>query len=488
MIERDVRWLVGQCLMIGLPGPELDYESSALIARHLINNVILFRHNAPDPVSTRRLTDELQSFAKVETGVPMLIAADQEGGRVQRLVNGATRLPSAMLMGRAGPGHVRAVAEIAGRELLASGVNMVLAPVADVNNNPLNPVIGVRSFGEDPVAVAACVTAAVEGYHSAGIVCCAKHFPGHGDTEADSHLLMPTVAAPTTVIERRELPPFEAAIAAGVDAVMTGHLSMPAIDDSRRPATLSTPLTTGLLRRRLGFEGLVCTDSMEMGGVVHHHPDFGEVAVRAFEAGNDLIAVPHSVARCEAAVTGILEAVAAGRITLDRLRLSATRVAAARDRARVPKEAGGLDLAHHAETVERAVRAGVRVTSRPDLLPLRGRIGVTSYDSGGATGAEEARQRDDDPFVAAAARRGAISRRPGETLAVDSLLIGVHRPSPGQITLLEGLARERAGMAVVCLREPYALAGLRDKVAVVEACDDGPFAIEAALDRVLGVG
>ena len=146
MIERDVRWLVGQCLMVGLPGPELDYESSALLARHLINNVVLFRHNTPDLATTRRLTDELQSFARVETGVPMLIAADQEEARVQRLVEGATRLPSAMLMGRAGPGHVRAVAEVAGRELLAAGVNMVLAPVADVNNNPLNPVIGVRSL------------------------------------------------------------------------------------------------------------------------------------------------------------------------------------------------------------------------------------------------------------------------------------------------------------------------------------------------------
>ncbi|MBO0746544.1 MAG: glycoside hydrolase family 3 protein, partial [Candidatus Dormibacteraeota bacterium] len=214
--ERELRELAGRCLAIGLPGPVLDVDSRAALAAVRPSTVILFARNTPDVAATRSLCQSLQTAAAEEHPDPLLICADQEGGRVQRLREGVAELPSAMLLGQAGPEHVRAVSEVSARELAGAGVRLVLAPVADVNVEPRNPVIGTRAYGADPGAVAACVAAAVEGYRMGRVLTCAKHFPGHGDTRVDSHLGLPVVERTAAQLASVELPPFRAAIEAGV--------------------------------------------------------------------------------------------------------------------------------------------------------------------------------------------------------------------------------------------------------------------------------
>jgi beta-glucosidase len=216
-----------------------------------------------------------------------------------------------------------------GREAAALGLNWVLGPVCDVNNNPANPVINVRAWGEDPASAGALAAAFLQGAQAEGVLCCAKHFPGHGDTTADSHLELPVLPHSRERLEAIELPPFCQAIAAGVAAVMTAHLQLPALD-ADRPATLSAPVLTDLLRRDLGFGGLVVTDALVMEAIAGRH-GAGEAAVLALAAGADLVLMPEDA---DTAIEAIVAAVAAGRLQLDQLQASAERRRAALARIR----------------------------------------------------------------------------------------------------------------------------------------------------------
>jgi beta-N-acetylhexosaminidase len=484
MSDDELRRLIGQCLMVGLPGPRLDDGTRALLVRHRIGNVVLFGRNTPDPTATLGLTRALQELVRDELGSPMLIAADHEGGAVQRLAAGATRIPSAMCQGLAGPGHVTAVSRVAARELLEVGINMVLAPVADVNVNPDNPVIGVRSFGDVPETVATCVAAALEGYQAEGIVTSVKHFPGHGDTGVDSHLDLPVLPFDLERLDRVELVPFRAAIAAGVDSVMVSHLALPRLDPSGMPATLSPVVTAGLLRERLGYEGVICTDCMEMSGVTSSHPDFGEIAVRAFEAGADLVVVSHTPERQEAAARSLIDAVRTGRVAEERLRASASRIAARKRRLPASGSALGLrDIGGeaHRQVIADAAGAAVRLVTGGDALPLPGPVGVLSFGRWSHTQAEDA--TDADPFLEAARTRGAVPLDPGDLSRVESLLIGVRRLTPAELDAVRHLTTQLPS-AVVALREPYVLSTI-PRAATVIACDESPETLAAILQHTL---
>ena len=256
--------------------------------------------NGPDGVAT--LSNALQRAAletrrpagkgkpaRPKVGIPLLIATDQEQGIVTRFGPPATQFPGAMALGASRRvDDARIAAAITGKELRAVGINADFAPVADVNVNPSNPVIGVRSFGSDPALVAEMVAAQVAGYqHDANVSASAKHFPGHGDTATDSHYGLPVITHTRTEWETIDAPPFRSAIDAGVDMVMTAHLLVPAFDSSGDPASLSKPILTGLLRDQLGFDGVIVTDALDMAGVREKYGD-AEVAVRAFrKAGVD---------------------------------------------------------------------------------------------------------------------------------------------------------------------------------------------------------
>ncbi|MGH7912675.1 MAG: beta-N-acetylhexosaminidase, partial [Candidatus Dormibacteraceae bacterium] len=351
--ESELREWAGQCLAVGLPGPSVDRASARMLAELRAGTVILFARNTPDVLTTRQLIDELQALAAKAHREPLLVCADQEGGRVQRLREGATDLPAAMLLGQAGPDHVRAVSAMAADELLAAGITFVLAPVCDVNVEPANPIIGNRAFGADAELVGACVAAAIEGYRSAGLLTCAKHFPGHGDTRVDSHLGLPALERTPAQLEEVELPPFRSAVAAGVDSVMVGHLAVPALDPSGTPASLSPPLLGGLLRERLGWQGLVCADDLEMAGVAGQDTTAGELAVRAMAAGCDLLFFSHTPSKAVAAAAALVEAVSSGRLSEARLREAAERVRALRERLRVgsPPALADVGSAPHAAIV-----------------------------------------------------------------------------------------------------------------------------------------
>lgn len=316
-LDRAIR----SVLMPGFTGPDLpDWLADEVHAG--LGAVCLFASNIVDAEQVRGLNAAIH-----EAGPAALVAIDEEGGDVTRLhhATGSPQLGAAALGRLDAPRYTRAVGRSLGRDLASVGVDMNLAPVADVNSNADNPVIGIRSFGADPALVARHVASFVEGLQGVGVAATAKHFPGHGDTSADSHHAQPVVDASRADLFRRELVPFEAALKAGVLAVMTSHLLVPALDPDR-VVTLS-PAALGVLRNELGFDGVIVSDALDMAGV---STDIGipEAAVRALAAGVDLLCLgTHSTAEQLAAIrVHIREAVASGRLAVCRLLEASVRV------------------------------------------------------------------------------------------------------------------------------------------------------------------
>ncbi len=254
--------------------------------------------------------------------LPLLVSADLEWGAGMRVV-GATAFPQIMAVGATGdPRDAYQIGAAAAVEGRAVGIHVNFAPDADVNNNPANPIINVRSFGEDPRSVSRLVTEYVRGLHDNAMLATLKHFPGHGDTQTDSHLGLPVITAGYARLDSLELVPFRAGIAAGADVVMSAHIAFPALTGTDEPGTLSSAVLTGLLRDSLRFGGLVVTDALTMGGIVAQY-GAGEASVRAFLAGSDLLLMP---ADPDSAMEAMAAAVASGRIPHDRLTVSVRRV------------------------------------------------------------------------------------------------------------------------------------------------------------------
>jgi beta-N-acetylhexosaminidase len=294
---------------------------------HGLGGVILFKRNLRDLEQICALTASLHRHA---VG-PLLIGVDQEGGRVVRLPAPFLTPPPAAVLGRIGdPGLTQAVARAVGRELRAAGFNWNLTPVLDVNTNTANPIIGDRAFGEDPCCVVRMALAAFRGFEEAGILTTGKHFPGHGETAADSHLTLPE--SPQTAERWRavEFVPFREAIRAGIPSVLAAHLVCPALDPSA-PSSLSRIIVSDILRGELGFDGVVVSDDMEMGAIVTRF-DIGEAAVRFLEAGGDLILICQHAERQRIAVAAVESAMRSGRLSKERLKTSLDRLHAIRAR------------------------------------------------------------------------------------------------------------------------------------------------------------
>ncbi|MBE3582766.1 MAG: hypothetical protein IMX01_01480 [Limnochordaceae bacterium] len=367
---------LGQLFMVGFPGREPDAGIQEWLTRCHLGSVALFAHNLGTPAEVLALTNRLQqTAADAGAPVPLFLAADQEGGIVTRLSDhhGFTAFPGNMALGAIDdPQLAYQVARVMADEMRAVGINFNLAPVLDVNNNPRNPVIGVRSYGEDPVLVARLGVAQIRGFQQplvagktgafgpagedgaepackpsaeegtpprrkaalgpkpapryVGVVATAKHFPGHGDTAVDSHQARPVIPHARPRLDAVELLPFRAAIAADVAAIMTAHVSVPALEpDPHLPATLSSRVITGLLRQELGFEGLVVTDSLGMRGVSAEW-SFAEAAIRALEAGCDLLCASSHTYFGTSVYDAVLAAVRSGRLAEERIEASVRRV------------------------------------------------------------------------------------------------------------------------------------------------------------------
>jgi beta-N-acetylhexosaminidase len=257
----------GQLLFCGFDGTEAPQDLSGLVAAGRVGGVILFARNIESPGQVRALTRELHALAPEE--LPLLVAIDQEGGRVQRLRSPWTEWPPMRSLGDRDDVALSAdVARALARELRDLGIGLDFAPCVDVDTNPENPIIGDRSFGRDPERVARHATRFIEALQESGVAACAKHFPGHGDTESDSHLVLPRLHHNLARLHAVELPPFRHAIRAGVASVMTAHIVFPALDPDH-PATIS-PAVMGLLRHELAYEGVVFSDDLEMRAVADH--------------------------------------------------------------------------------------------------------------------------------------------------------------------------------------------------------------------------
>jgi beta-glucosidase-like glycosyl hydrolase/CubicO group peptidase (beta-lactamase class C family) len=317
----SVKEKVGQLVMPWLLGNYAAFESAeydrlAEWIDSLHVGGIIISTGPPLEVATK--LNALQRRARL----PLLIGADLEWGSGMRVVGG-TAFPMPMAIGATGREEdAYELGRVTALEAKAVGIHLTFSPVADVNNNPANPIINTRSFGEDPAAVARLVAAYVRGVQDHGLYAAAKHFPGHGDTDTDSHIQVPVVRACWDRLDSLELVPFRAAVAVGVTAVMTAHVALPCVVGDATPATLSPEIVTGVLRDSLGFHGLAVTEAMGMGAIVQQY-GAGESAVRAFLAGGDLILMPASI---RTAIDSLVSAVESGRITMERLDLSVRRV------------------------------------------------------------------------------------------------------------------------------------------------------------------
>jgi len=280
-----------------------------------------------EPYALASFLNRMQRLAPV----PLLVGGDFERGASMR-VDATTVFPNAMAFGATGdPELSRYEGLVTAREARALGIHWVYFPVADVNNNPDNPIINIRSYGENPKDVAAHVTAFIEGAHSDAknlVLTTAKHFPGHGDTATDSHMNLATIPADRDRLDRLELVPFRAAIAAGVDSIMTAHIAVPALAPPNLPATLSPAILTDLLRKQLGFHGLVITDALDMGGVAKGFST-GEACVRAIEAGADTLLMPTDP---DEAIRAVTAAVLSGHLSRTRIQESVVKILSAKER------------------------------------------------------------------------------------------------------------------------------------------------------------
>lgn len=323
---------IGQLFMLGFEGKTPSRSVRRMIRDFHVGGVIFFSRNLSSPAQVVKLTNALQSLSPK---MPLFLSVDQEGGRVSRLPKGFTVFPSGAVLAE---GHSTAqiyrVAEATARELRSVGINMNLAPVLDVNTNPANPVIGDRAFGSDPVRVSTVGLTVIAGLQDNQIIACGKHFPGHGDTSADSHRELPVVRRDLRHIRDVELRPFLHAVQNGLAAIMTAHVRYPSLDPEN-PATLSRSILSGLLREKMEFKGIIVTDDLEMKAITDHWAP-GEAAVRALEAGADLLLICHQEAAQVAAVEGVVKAVKKGRLSEARIEQSLLRILQAKEKYLIP--------------------------------------------------------------------------------------------------------------------------------------------------------
>lgn len=471
---------------------ELGVRTAAeAVAKYHLGGIIYFgwAHNTRAPHQTADLSNGIQHAAldpeqSPTARIPLLISTDQEHGAVARVGIPATLLPGAMALGAAGShSTARKAARVAGAELRALGIRQNYAPVADVNVNPANPVIGVRSFGSDPEAVAGLVAAQVKGYQSEDIASTSKHFPGHGDTKDDSHSHLPYIHHTREQWETLDAPPFRAAVAAGIDSIMTAHIVVPALDPAEDPATLSRPILTGILREELGYDGVVVTDSLGMQGVRTKYGD-DRVPVLALKAGVDQLLNPP---KPEIAWNAVLQAVRDGELTEARLDESLLRILRLKSKLDLFSDpyvtSRGVDRtvgtrAHLATADRIAEETTTLLLNEGGLLPLSRRthrkvlvVGADATSPSGTTGPPTTvlgRELTELGYTATVLPTGTApsAAKIGEAVAAaagkDAVLVGTYNVGAGsaQIALVEALVATGVPVVALAIRNPYDVARL----------------------------
>lgn len=475
-----------------------------VVTKYHLGGVIYFAwaDNLPTPEDGARLSNGLQQTAlgiDAAVRIPLTISTDEETGPVSRMPDPATGFPGAMALGAArDPELTEQVYRITGAELRAVGINNDYAPIGDVNVNPANPVIGVRSFASEADLVSELVVAGVTGLQSEQVSATAKHFPGHGDTDTDSHTGFPVITHTREEWEQIDAPPFRAAIEAGIDAIMTAHLNFPALDPSGDPATLSRPVVTGVLREELGFDGVVVTDSLGMAGVREKYGD-DEVAVRAVEAGVDVLL---NTPAADVQYGAVLDAVRSGRIPASRLDESVYRILGMKfDRGIVDdpfvdveavSSVVGIDD-HTARAQEITDRTVTLLRDDADLVPLpAGSMYVTGYGDSTTALLGEALGAHGHP---------ATVRSTGSSPTQAEIDLAVRESSSARVTvvtsqgadasteqqdLVQALRDAGRDVVVVAVGTPYDIAGLGDTPTYLASYGYQPVSIESVAKVLAG--
>jgi len=484
-----------------------DTKVGGLVLTNVANGRVVQK---AEPYALAAFINRMQRMAKT----PLMVAADFERGASMR-VEGVTLFPHAMAFGAAGdPALTRYEGEVTAREARALGVQWVFYPVADVNSNPDNPIINIRSFGENPQEVARHVKAYIEGAHSERknfVLTTAKHFPGHGDTSVDTHMNLATISADRDRLEHVELVPFRAAIEAGVDSIMTAHIAVPALSPPDLPATLSPAILTDLLRKNLGFSGLVVTDALEMGGVAKGY-NTGEACVRALEAGADTLLMP---ADPDAAIRAVVSAVESGRLSHQRIQTSVVKILSAKERAGlatkrlVDLEAIG-DVIDSPEANDKAQetadRAVTLLRNNENFLPLTAPdracyvvLAENRYSIQGQTFMQEVRKRVKgataltlDPSMPRTQiddSLGKLTSCQGYVVAAFAQ-VGANRGSVGLLGDLphavETIASRGTNVALIALGSPYLLRSFPNLAAYVATFSSVPTSEIAAVKALFG--
>ena len=468
-MEMTVRQMLGQKLIFGFHGTELSAEFKQLIREYKIGNVILFMRNVVNARQLRRLCAEIQEVILEETGYPAFIVIDQEGGMVTRLPMDAVTVPGAMAIAATGdPENARIAAQITVRQLQGLGANFNMAPVLDVNSNPANPVIGVRSLSDDPEKAALYGQAAVRAYENTGVFCCGKHFPGHGDTTVDSHLGLPVIDKTLEELEQLELIPFRRCVEAGIPAMMTTHILFPKIEKENIPGTMSRIIITDLLKKKLGFQGLVFSDCMEMNAIQQYYGT-AKGTVAAFKAGVDLAELSKTVSLMRDTAEAVNDAADRGEFDMDEIRASVEKILAVKRKMLVSPCPQVCNLPEDRETVQRINRCAITGCSGipPVLDENTFFCGCNGYPAS-LVGNPEANMQPFPEYMANAFGGGAVvtSKNPEEEeiLAVaeaasryERIVLGTSNAHllRGQLKLAEALAATGKELIVVALRNPY---------------------------------
>jgi len=477
----------------------------------VINRVVSGQVRPAEPHALAAFLNRMQKVANV----PLIVGGDFERGASMRVAN-TTKFPHAMAYGAANDlKATRMEGYATAREARALGVHWVFAPSADVNNNPDNPIINTRSFGERPEAVAAHVRAFIEGAHSdphAQVLVTVKHFPGHGDTATDSHMALPVVTADRSRLDSLEFVPFRAAIQAGVDSVMTSHLSVPALEPAEIPATVSKNVLTELLRKEFGFRGLVVTDAMDMQGLTKQFPP-GEAAVRALEAGTDVLLMSP---RPEQAIQAVLQAIQSGRLSEDRVRDSVVRLLSAKVKLGLHKQrlvdvelvSEQVDSPDFAESAQGVADHAVTLLRNPaNLVPLRDpsqscvlALAEGRYSVQGRKFIEEAQARTPTMkthWLDSALPRADLAELAGDLIKnCGTIVLGAfvntaaYRGNVGLAgnypEFVDLLAKGPVPLVMVALGSPYFVKAYPDTGATLATCSGAPTAELAAIRALWG--
>jgi beta-N-acetylhexosaminidase len=501
---------IGQMIVAGFPSKDYDEHLDELI-KNKIGNLILFLRNVGDKEELAGLNNKIQKSMLDTIGIPAFITIDQEGGMVTRIYEGATFIPGNMALSAAQDKEAFLTAgEISGEELRALGINFNLAPVLDVNNNPNNPVIGVRSYSDNSELAAEYGVNVIKGLQSKGVIATAKHFPGHGDTDTDSHLSLPIVPHSIERLMKVELYPFKKAIENGVDAIMSAHVLFSAIESEKLPGTLSPKVLTGLLRNTMSFKGLIITDCMEMKAIADYYGTT-KAAVLAIKAGADLVCISHHLDLQLGSFNAIKEAVLNGEITESRIDESVKRILALKEKydlikrpyADLDKVKSVVGSKEHLRFAKSMSEQSITlVKDETNLLPVAAKnIMTISTEAVILTGADDSIKKKATFAEAVKSVLGGeaytINLNPGKeeishlveaAKDKDLIILGSYNASlnKGQAELVNELLKVSKNIVIVALRNPYDINCFRDIPCYLCAYEYTKLSVESVIKVLSG--